>query len=87
MNCLLLYVFILFAISAFCIERKYSHTVDDDQYPIFAKLAKGSFVKPESSKKEKSVVVKFWRAKRKFEIKDGGLTYNGKKISLAIKSF
>ena len=32
MNCLLLCVFILFAINAFPMKRKYIHTVDDNQY-------------------------------------------------------
>ena len=50
MNFLLLYVFVLFFISAFCMKRKYVHPVDDDQYSVLAKLAKGSFVKPATEK-------------------------------------
>ena len=80
MNCLLLCVFILFAISIFYVKRKYVHPVDDTQHPILTKLVKGSFMKPvaEWSKKENSVVVKLQRAKGKFEIKDGVLTIMGK---------
>ena len=61
MICLLLCVFILFAINAFCIKRKYIPPVDNNQYPILAKLAKGIFVKTvtERSKKESNAVVKF----------------------------
>ena len=82
MNFLLLYVFVLFVISAFCMKRKYVHPVDDDQYSVLAKLAKGSFMKPvtEKSKTGKSTIVKF-------EIEDGALTDYGKKVSLAITSF
>ena len=73
MNCLLLWIFILFAISAFCMKKKYFHPIDDDeQYPILAKLAKGSLANPvtKKSKKENSAVVKFWSAKEKFKAKD-----------------
>ena len=34
--------------------------------------------------KGRSAVVKFWRAKEKFKMKDGTLMYNGKKVSVAI---
>ena len=65
------------------------YTVDDDQYPIRSKLAKGNFVKPLTgrSNKENSAVLKFWSGKGKFEIKDGFLTYIGKKVSLVITWF
>lgn len=89
MNCLLPCVFILLDISAFYIKRKCIHPVDDDQYPVLAKLAKASFVKPitERNKTENSAAVKFWHAKGNFEIKYDVLTYNGKKVSLVITSF
>ena len=44
MNCLLLCVFIWFAISVFCMEKKYIHPTDNDQCAILAKPAKRSFV-------------------------------------------
>ena len=70
-------------------KRRYIHPVDKDQYPVLAKLAKESSVKPvtERSKKENNALVKFWRSKGKFEIKNGVLTYTGKKVSLVITSF
>ena len=34
--------------------------------------------------KERSALVKFWRAKGKFKMKDGALMYNGRKVSVAI---
>ena len=73
-------------ISVFCIRKKYTHAVDDEQYPIRIQLAEGNFLKPvaERNKKEKSAVVKFWWAKGKFKMKDGILMYNGKKVSAAI---
>ena len=82
MNTLFLYVLILFWVSGFCARRQYIHPVDDEQYPILLKLAGGNFKTPvhERSKKEKSAVVKFWRAKGKFEIKDGVLMYDDKQV-------
>ena len=70
-------------------KRKRIHLVDDDQYPLLAKLVEGSFVKlvAERSKKERSAVVKFWSTKGKFEIKDGFLPNNGEKVSLVKASF
>ena len=51
-------------------KRKYFHPVYNDQYSIHAKLVKSSFLKDvtEGSKKEKSAVVKFWRAKFYFPL-------------------
>ena len=71
-------------------KKKYVHPVDDDeQYPILAKLAKGSLANPvtKKSKKENSAVVKFWSAKEKFKAKDRALTCNGKEASLVRTSF
>ena len=70
-------------------KRKYIYLVDDHQYPIIAKLVKGSFMKcvTERSNKENSAVVKFWRAKGTFEIKDSVFMYNGKKVSLEKGNF
>ena len=75
MNCLILCVFILFAIIAFCMKRKYIHPVDDGKYAILAKFIKGSFVKSftERSKKDNGTAVQFWRVKEGFEIKGGVL--------------
>ena len=60
----------------FCIRKKYTHAVDDEQYLILVRLTEGKFLKPvaERNKKGRSAIVKFWRAKGKFEIKDGALT-------------
>ena len=73
-------------ISVFCIRKKYTHAVDDEQYPILVRLTEGKFLKAvaERNKKERSAVVKFWWAQRKFKMKDGALMYNSKKLSLAI---
>ena len=70
-------------------KKRYIYPVYDGLYPIVTMLVKASFVKlvTERSKKENSAVVKFWIAKGKLEIKDGVLTYNGKKVSLVITSF
>ena len=79
-------VVISLGISVFCIRKKYTHAVDDEQYPILVRLTEGKFLKPvaERNKKESSAVVKFWWAKGKFKTKDGALMYNGKKVSVAI---
>ena len=90
MNCLLLWIFILLATAYFVWKKKYVHPVDDDeQYPILAKLAKGSLANPvtKKSKKENSAVVKFWGAKEKFKAKGRVLTCNGKEVSLVRTSF
>lgn len=59
-----------FTVNTFCMKRKYIHLVDDDQYLMLAKIAKGNL--------EKKSIVKFWLAKGMFEIKDSLLRYNGK---------
>ena len=56
-----------------CINReKFTHAVEDDEYEILKKLAQGKFSKPvkERMNKEKSAVVKFWRAKGMFTLSD-----------------
>ena len=60
--------------------------MDDEQYPILVRLTEGRFLKPvaERTKKGRSAVVKFWRPKGKFKMKDSALMYNGKKVSVAI---
>ena len=79
-------VVISLGIRVICIRKKYKHAVNDEQYPILVRLTEGKFLKPvaERSKKERRAVVKFWRAKGKFKMKDGALMYNGKKVSVAI---
>ena len=87
MNVLVLSVFVLLT-GAVCSKRKYIHPVDDEQYPILHKLASGKYRKAvnERSKKERTAVVKFWRAKGKFKVKDGVLMYDEKQVSV-IKTF
>ena len=48
-------------ISVFCIKTKYTHAVDDEQYPILVRLTEAKFLKlvAERNKKERSAVVKF----------------------------
>ena len=48
-------------ISVFCMRKKYTHAVDDEQYPILVRVTKGKFLKPvaERNKKEESTVVQF----------------------------
>ena len=57
-------VVISLGISVFCIRKKYTHAVDDEQYPILVRLTEGKFLKAvaERNKKERSAVVKFWWA-------------------------
>ena len=56
-------------------KKKYTHAVDDEQYPILVRLTEGKFLKPvaERNKKERSAVVKFWQAKGKCKMKDDAL--------------
>ena len=67
-------------------RKKYTHAVDDEQYPMLVRVTKGKFLKPvvERNKKAESAVVQFQRAKGKFKTKDGALMYNSKKVSVAI---
>ena len=55
--------------------KKKIHAVDDEQYLILVRLTEGKFLKPfaERNKKGRSAIVKFWRAKGKFKMKDGAL--------------
>ena len=39
-------VFISLGISVFCIKKKYTHAVNDEQYPIVVRLTKGRFLTP-----------------------------------------
>ena len=68
-------VVISLGVSVFCIRKKNTYAIDDEQYPILARLPEGKFLKPvaERNKKEKSAVVKFWQAKGKCKMKDGAL--------------
>ena len=78
-------VVISLGISVFCIRKKYTHAVDNEQYPTLVRLTEAQFLKPVAQiNKERSAVVKFWWAKGKFRMKDGALMYNGKKVCEAI---
>ena len=48
-------VVISLGISVFCIRKKYTHAVVDEQYPILVQLTEGKFLKPvaERNKKER----------------------------------
>ena len=64
--------------------KQYLHPLDDDEYELIKLLMKGEFRKPikERTRKEKSVVIKFWRNKTKFELKeDGKLFFAGKEVN------
>ena len=54
-------VVISLGISVFCIRKKYTHAVDDEQYPILVRLTEGKFLKPlaDRNRKERSAVVNF----------------------------
>ena len=88
MNCFIfisLFVISL-GISVFCIRKKYTYGVDDEQYPVLVWLTEGKFLKlvAERNKKERSAVVKFWSATGKFKMKDGCFFVHGKKVSVAL---
>jgi hypothetical protein len=69
-----------------CAEKsKYLHPIDDEEYKILVTLTLGRFQKPvkERSVKEKSAVVRFWRAKGKFSVgQDKKLYYDGKQVRI-----
>ena len=48
----------------------FQHAIDDEEYDILKQVATGKFVKPvkERSRKEKTIVVKFWRSKGKYTV-------------------
>ena len=62
------------------------HPVDEEEYNILLKLANGNFLTPvkDPTTKEKSAVVKFWRAKGKYTTDCTGkiLLYENKKVYL-----
>ena len=63
--------------------KQYLHPIDDDEYELIKLLVKGQFSKPikERTRKEKNAVIKFWRNKSKFEVKeDGKLYFTGKEV-------
>ena len=89
MNWLRLWPFILFATVHFVRKENTFIQLMMISIQYLLSLQKGVFwnLILERSKKEKSDVVKFWRAKGKFEIKDDVLRYNGENVSLIITSF
>ena len=71
-------------------QEKYIQPLDEAEYKILLLLVQGQFTKPvkERSVKEKSVIVKFWRAKGKYHCdrKDSSvLYYDGRKVIFCIK--
>ena len=78
-----LFVFVLIFVDIFA-TKNYIHPVDDDEYELLKELAEGKFCKPkkEMTRKEKSVVIRFWRAKGKFQVPEGKLHYDGKEVCL-----
>ena len=55
------HVVISLGISVFFMRKKYTHAVDDEQYPMLVRVTRGKFLKPvvERNKKEESAVVQF----------------------------
>ena len=58
------------------------HPVDDETYKVLLKLCKNDFAVPVATRTnfEKAAVVKFWRAKGKFQNIDNVLYYDGRKV-------
>ena len=52
-------------------------------------LIQGIFQKPklDRTQKEKSVIVRFWRAKGRFKVRDGKLFFYEKEVSLILIKF
>ena len=75
---IVLFIFLLFIADIF--TANYIHWVDEGGYKILKDLAEGTFTKSkkERTRKEKSAVVRFWRAKGKFKVMQGKLYYDGK---------
>ena len=74
MKCFAIAIFIfLYFIAIF--TANYIHLVDEEDYKVLKDLALGTFTKSkkEPTRKEKSAVIKFWRAKGKFKVIQGKL--------------
>ena len=61
----------------------YIHQVDEEDHKILKDLVEETFTKSkkEGTRKKKSAVVRFWRAKGNFKVIQGKLYYDGKEVS------
>ena len=75
MRCFAIAVFTFLYFIADIFTANYIHLVDEEDYKILKDLALGTFTKSkkEPTRKEKSAVIKFRRAKGKFKVIQGKL--------------
>ena len=80
----MLFIFLYFTADIF--TANYIHPVDDEDYKILKDLAEGTFTKSkkERTRKEKSAIIRFCRAKGKFKVIQGKIYYDGKEVSANI---
>ena len=83
MKCFAIVLFIFLYFIADIFTANYIHSVDEEEYKILKDLTWGTFTKSkkECTRKEKSAVIRFWRAKGKFKVVQGKLYYDGKDVS------
>ena len=78
------FVLLVFAIhfADILTTKDYSHALCDSDYEIRKQLAEGSFSKAKKERgcEEKSVVVRFWRAKEKFEVVNRKLYFGEREV-------
>ena len=65
------------------------HPLSDKNYETLKMQAKGTFQKPKNDKiwKEKGITARFWRAKRRFKVRNEKLFFDEKDISLILVKF
>ena len=83
MKCFAIVLFIFLYFIADIFTANYIHWVDEEEYKILKDLTRGTFTNSikECTRKEKSAVIRFWRAKGKFKVVQGKLYYDGKDVS------
>ena len=83
MKCFAIVLFKFLYFIAHIFTANYIHPIDEEDYKVLKDFAEGTFTKSrkERTRKEKSTVIRFWRAKGKFKVIQGKLHYDGKKIS------
>ena len=83
MKCFTIVLFIFLYFIADIFTANYIHPVDEEDYKILKDLAEGTFTKSkkERTRKEKSAITRFCRAKGKFKVIQGKIYYDGKEVS------
>ena len=86
-------LFISFVSVLLCINvvsnGSYKHPLDNEEYETLKMLIKRTFKKQkkDGTWKEKIAIVRCWRARGRFKVRDGKLFFDEKEVSLILVKF